>query len=127
MEVFAQLLNCVVLPSSIPIPHCTLKKVVARLPDGELRVKLQELVTSYWFSYLSAFINTVKHRQLVQHQISISFVENVIGIKVGSFEYGGETYQAYWANDFLQGVIEVKNAVIESGRLLNGTLLPDTA
>lgn len=126
LEVFAQLLNCIVLRSRIPIPQCTLKKVVGHLPDGELKVKLQELVTSNWFTYLSAFTNTVKHRQLVQHQISISFVENVIGIKVGSFEYEGVTYQAYWANDFLQGVIEVKNAVIESGRLLNRTLRPGT-
>ena len=122
LEIFAQLINFVVLRNSIPVPECTLKKVAAKVPDGELKVKLHALLASHWFSYVSAFTNTVKHRQLVQHQISISFVENVVGIKVGSFEYDGTPYQAYWAHDFLQGVIEVKNAVIESGRVLNRTL-----
>ena len=121
LEVFAQLVNCVVLRGSIHASQCTLKRVTETLPDGELRISLEKLLASYWFSYLSAFTNTIKHRQLIQHQISISFVENLVGIKIGSFEYCGVTYQAYWANDFLQGVIDVKNAVIASGRALNST------
>jgi hypothetical protein len=119
LEVFAQLVNCIVLEGSIPAGECTLRKVAARLSAGALKGKLEELLASYWFAYVAAFVNTVKHRQLVQHQISISFVENVVGIMIGSFEYDDVTYQAYWANEFLQGVISVKNQVIGAGRVLN--------
>jgi len=121
LEVFAQLVNRITLGNSIEVSKCTPKAVLAKLPDGELKVKLKELLASHWFAYVSAFTNTIKHRQLVQHQVSIAFVDNIIGIKVGAFEYDGAPYEAYWANDFLQGIISVKNAVIDLGRTLNRT------
>ena len=77
--------------------------------------------------YTSTFTNTIKHRQLVQHLVSISFVDNIVGIKVGAFEYGGVSYQAYWANEFLQGVIDLKNDIVGLGRTLSRSLLPGTA
>ncbi len=122
LETFAQLVNRIILGSSVEVSKCAPKAVTAKLPDGELKVKLQELLASHWFTYTSAFTNTIKHRQLIQHQVSISFVDNVVGIKVGAFEYASQPYQAYWANDFLQGVISIKNGVIDLGRTLNLTV-----
>tara|TARA_R110001599_G_scaffold64023_4_gene179441 strand:- start:118447 stop:119118 length:672 start_codon:yes stop_codon:yes gene_type:complete len=122
LETFAQLVNRIVLESAIEVSKCTPKAVVAKLPNGEIKTKLQELLASHWFSYTSAFTNTVKHRQLIQHHVSISFVDNIVGIKVGAFEYEGVSYPAYWANEFLQGVIDVKNEIIDLGRALNCTL-----
>jgi hypothetical protein len=122
LEVFAQLVNELVLSPPMPVADCTLKRLTERLQDGELKLELQRLVNSHWFAYVSAFVNTVKHRQLVQHVTSISFVENAAGIQVGAFSYNGEDYPPYWANAFLEGVISVKNSVISSGRALNRAL-----
>jgi hypothetical protein len=119
LEMFAQLVNSLLLSSAIPISKCTLKKVAEKLPPGELKVKLQELFNSHWFIYVYAFTNTIKHRQLVQHQTSICFVDNKVGVKVGSFTYENIAYQAYWATEFLQGIIDVKNELVGSGRALN--------
>lgn len=127
LETFAQLANRIVLSSAIEVSKCTPKAVAAKLPNGELKTKLQELLASHWFSYTSAFTNTVKHRQLIQHQVSISFVDNVVGIKVGAFEYEGAPYPAYWVNEVLQGVINIKNEIIVLGRVLNRTLAPGNA
>ncbi len=127
LETFAQLVNRIVLGSAIEVSKCTPKTVAAKLPNGELKTMLQELLASHWFSYTSAFTNTVKHRQLIQHQVSISSVDNVVGIKVGAFEYEGSSYPAYWINEVLQGAIDVKNEIIALGRVLNRTLTPGNA
>ncbi|GAB2878143.1 hypothetical protein GCM10027046_02630 [Uliginosibacterium flavum] len=122
LENFAQLVNRISLESSIDVADCTPQKVAAKLPNGELKTKFEELLSSHWFKYTSAFTNTIKHRQLVQHQVAISFVDNVVGIKIGAFEYRDTRYQACWANEFLQGVIDLKNGTIGLGQSLNRTL-----
>ena len=122
LEIFAQLVNRMSLRSSIEVAKCTPKTVASKLPNSELKTKFEELLSSHWFMYTSAFTNTVKHRKLVQHQASISFVDNVVGIKIEAFEYGGASYQAYWANEFLQGVINLKNGIIDLGRSLSRSL-----
>lgn len=126
LETFAQLVNRMSLGGSIDVAKCTPKAVAVALPDGELKTKFEELLSSHWFIYTSAFTNTIKHRQLVQHQVAISFVDNVVGIKVGAFEYDGAPYQAYWANEFLQGVINLKNDIVGLGRAFSRSLLPGT-
>lgn len=122
LETFAQLVNRIALGSAIEVSKCTPKTVVDKLPTGELKIKLQELLVSDWFSYTSAFTNTVKHRQLIQHQASISFIDNVVGIKIGAFNYEKSSYPAYWINEVLQGAITVKNEVIALGQILNRNL-----
>lgn len=122
LEIFAQLVNLISLGNSIEIAKCTPKAVAARLPEGELKTMFQELLLSHWLKYTYAFTNTIKHRQLVQHQVSISLADNVVGIKIGAFEYDHDSYQAYWANEFLQGVIDLKNGTIDLGRALSRSL-----
>lgn len=122
LEIFAQLANRIALANSIEASKCTPKVLATKLADGELKIKLQELLGSYWFGYMSAFTNTVKHRQLVQHLISIAVADNIVGVKFGAFKYEGVSYQAYWANDFLQGIISVKNAVVSLGQELNRSI-----
>jgi hypothetical protein len=116
---FAQLLNVVILKAAIPISDCDICKVAERLPESELRDHVSSVLSSYWYSYVVAFVNTAKHRRLVEHAFSVSFEENRAGVKVGAFSYRAKSFPAHWGTEVLGGVIEVKNQVIGAGRLLN--------
>lgn len=122
-DLFAQLLNSTILQTSIPINACDIAKVAAALPNSPLQVRVNELLSSHWYRYVSAFINTTKHRQLVQHMPSVSFVEDRAGIRVGAFKYGATTFDAYWGTQVLEGAIEVRNGIVACGRLLNLAVL----
>lgn len=122
-DLFAQLLNSTILQTPIPISACDIAKVAAALPNSPLQARVNELLSSHWYRYVSAFINTTKHRQLVQHMLSVSFAEDRAGIRVGAFKYGATTFDAYWGTQVLEGAIEVKNGIVACGRLLNQAVL----
>jgi hypothetical protein len=122
-DLLAQLLNSTAIQTPLPISVCDIAKVATALPDSPLKVRVNELLSSQWYRYVSAFINTTKHRQLVQHMLSVSFAEDRAGICVGAFTYGGTTFDAYWGTQVLEGAIEVKNGIIACGRLLNQVVL----
>jgi hypothetical protein len=122
LETFAQLLNLIILGGSLSVADCTPVAVARKLPVGSLKRDLDMLLASKWASYAAAFTNTVKHRQLIEHQVSISSVDDVVGIKIGAFDYRGTQYQSYWASEFLQGLIDFKNDIVGLGRSLNSTL-----
>jgi hypothetical protein len=127
LDIFSHLINRLVLRSSLPVRDCDIRSATKALPKCELKGKLEALISSPWFGYVSAFVNTAKHRQLVQHTMSISFKENVAGIRIGAFQYGSTEYPACWANEFLQGVIDIKNSVVVCGCTLNRMLLRSDA
>jgi hypothetical protein len=92
-----------------------------------LKDRLDKLLESHWYNYVAAFINTTKHRQLVQHKVAVSIEENRVGIRIGAFNYGKKSFKTYWDHEVLEGAIEVKNVIIECGRLLNTSYLNDDA
>jgi hypothetical protein len=118
-DIFSHLVNRLILSKPIPLYLCDIGKVHEAMPQSELKDQLGQLLRSDWFNYVSGFINTTKHRKLVLHGFSVSFEENIAGVRVGAFEYKGKTYPAYWGTEVLQGVVEVKNTVIACGRTLN--------
>lgn len=122
---FAQLLNLVVLDSLIPIYECDISKILKRLPECELQIHISSTLSSHWYKYVAAFVNTSKHRQLIEHSFSTSIEANRAGVKVGAFSYHGIDFPAYWGTEALEGAIEVKNRVIEAGSLLNKAVLPN--
>lgn len=126
-DLFAQLANALFVAKPLPVSACDIKRVIAVMPDSALKARLEILVQSHWYAYVAAFINTTKHRCLVQHIMTISIEENRAGIRIGDFSYGGKSFKTYWGHEVLEGTIEVKNAIIECGRLLNASYLNDDA
>lgn len=118
-DVFAQLINTLVLIKPLAVSSCDISRVAPLMPPSSLKEKLEELLQSHWYTYVTAFINTTKHRQLVQH--IMTFSENRAGIQIGSFTYNSKSFKAYWGHEVLEGAIEVKNAIIQCGRLLNAS------
>ena len=118
-DIFAQLANGLLLNCSIPLHLCDVGRVQESIPKSELKTQLGKLLDSDWFNYIVGFINTTKHRRLVQHQFSVSFEHGIAGIRLGAFEYKGRSFPSYWGTEVLQGALEVKNTVIDCGRALN--------
>lgn len=128
-DIFSHVVNGLLLNNMLSVKQCDIHKVRKHLPKGQLRTSLDQLVDSYWFSYVTAFINTTKHRGLVEHVVHVDLEENVAGVRLGAFEYDGRQYPEYWGNEVLRGVIEVKNQITSCGQALNaacGIAVPGT-
>ncbi|MES1934626.1 hypothetical protein T35B1_18578 [Salinisphaera shabanensis T35B1] len=118
-DVFAFLVNGLLLNGAVCESRCNLQVVAKKLPPSPLKRELDGLANSYWFGFVSAFVNVAKHRMLVDHSFRVGFKDPHTGIRIGSFEYKGQRYPQYRVSEFLEGVLEVKNKVVDCGDLLN--------
>src|SRR5439155_11283933 len=96
------------LESPLPVRDCDIRKVHRALSASDLKAHIGELLESAWFHYVSDVVNTIKHRTLVQHNFSVSFEEQVAGIRIGAFKFEDRSYRAYSANEVLEGIVDVK-------------------
>jgi hypothetical protein len=120
----AQLLNALLLAQALPVAKCDIAKVAATLSPSRLKEQVDDVLASHWYRYISAFINTAKHRHLVQHMFTVSLEHDRAGVRIGAFSFGSDTFNAFWGTEVLEGAIEVKNAVVATGRLLNQSVIP---
>ncbi len=124
-DLFGQLVNALILVAPLTVDCCNIKSVHGLMSASPLKVKLDGLLKSHWYTYVEAFINTTKHRQLVQHMMTVSIEKDRAGIRIGSFAYNRynrtKLFKTYWCHEVLEGAIEVKNKIIECGRLLNAS------
>lgn len=118
-DLFSQLVNALIVVRPLAVSDCSINRVSAAMPASSLKARLEVLLQSDWYNYVAAFTNTTKHRQLVQHLMTVSMEENRAGIRLAGFTYGDRSFKAYWGHEVLEGAIGVKNAIIECGRLLN--------
>lgn len=119
---FGQLVN--ILAVATPLKgNFYIHDIARALPTGQLKTELSATVSSDWFKYANAFMNTVKHRQLITHNASISFIDENRGGKVCSFRHKGNLYQEYWVREVLEGTVELQNSLVLCGRALNEAFL----
>lgn len=111
-DIFAQLLNKVVLHERLSVRECMLYKVRPLITEPTLKEALDCVVGSESYKYISAFVNTIKHRDLVYLGANLDLVENKVGLKFESFSYSNETYPSLWGIDALKHSLNAKNAVI---------------
>lgn len=121
-DLFAQLINSLLLSNPIAIHHCDVHKVTQKIEDIELKKAMSSLLDSYEFQYVNAFVNTIKHRNLVDFGASVSLVENKSGVQFKSFKFNDILYEKMWVEDVLILILEVKNTVVTAGPLLNKSL-----
>lgn len=124
-EIFAQLVNSLVLSGHYSVPKCTIYRVAKALPESVLRQEINELTSHYWFQWLSDFVNTIKHRRLMTHTFTLHVDNPSAEILVDGFEYEGREYPAYTDTEILKGTLEVKNKIVDCGNALNRILLTD--
>ncbi len=121
-DVFSQLLNDLLLSGALGEGECEIAIVAKRLPESEVKKILTELLNSQWFAYISAFVNTAKHRRLVGQLFQVSFEDASARMEIPAFEYRDRSFASYTLENVLRGVVEVKNAIVYCGRALNSQL-----
>ncbi|WP_461521269.1 hypothetical protein [Porticoccus sp.] len=122
-DVFAFLVNKLLLNSLIPEDKCYLDPVLKKLPDSELKNELNALKNSSSYSYVVAFVNTSKHRYLIDQPYVLNIPEGRVGIRISRFEYKGESFPEYWIEEALELVLAAKNRIIACGNALNAAVL----
>jgi hypothetical protein len=121
-DLFAQLINGLLLNTPLAVHKCDFFKIKDKLTNSELKGHLNHLSTTEEFLYVNAFVNTIKHRNLVSFGALIDFESGKSGVKFQSFQYSDKEYPAMWAEDVLKYSLFVKNAIITSGDHLNREL-----
>lgn len=117
-DIFAQLLNSLILDNRYSLKQCDIKKVRRALEEGEMKKQLNGLLDSTEFEYVDGFVNTAKHRHLVQQITTLDFESNKVGVKFAGFSYN-KYFPALWSDEVLVLALHVKNQIVEAGILLN--------
>lgn len=94
-------------------------KKVGLVPS--LTTKIDKLLLSQEFVYLSDYVNVTKHRTLVRTAYSVSFEEEAAhGLKISTFTYEGRVHDARWSNDFLDNDVSgIIKMIVEVGVEMN--------
>jgi len=121
-DLFAQLVNSLVLDSEVPVSNCDINKVTKGLQSSDLKEHLRALLDSDAFKYVNAFVNTIKHRNIVEFSSLISFETNECGVRFKGFRFNGSEFDQMWVEDVLKVTLEVKNTVVTAGCILNRQL-----
>lgn len=96
---------------SISIPNhqiglARVKDRISSVPDlASVRQKIEDYLSSSSFVYLSAFVNTEKHHEIVDATFSLSFSTGSVesaGLRMKAFQYGGSSFAERWAIDFFE-------------------------
>ena len=59
---------------------------------------------SHEFKYINAFVNTIKHRRLLETEYVAEFgmgTRNDDGIQIKAFSYKGDSFPPIWAKDIV--------------------------
>lgn len=126
-DVFSHLVNGLLLGGRLSAKQCNIEAAAGMLEHSALKRALEDLLNSYWFSYVKSFVNTAKHRRLVQHGLHVSFVDSDAGIRISAFEYEGSSFPSYSVEELLAGVLDAKNRIVDCGRALNARVITDGA
>ncbi len=96
-DIVCQIINQTVLQSQFDEGEVSRKTIIRELQNDhskkDIETALEQLRDSYEFKYISAFVNTIKHRRLLNTDYYAEFGQgktNTMGIRFLSFEYGKE-------------------------------------
>ncbi len=121
-DLFAQLLNGLLLSPSIPVQLCDIGKVERKLESSEIKDHIRQFLESKEYVYINGFVNTIKHRSLVPFGAHVSFETGESGVRFRKFAYGNSRFEALWAEDVLKLSLSVKSYVVTAGVMLNEQL-----
>ncbi|MBD1559851.1 hypothetical protein HC752_23260 [Vibrio sp. S9_S30] len=118
-DLISQLINKLLLPKPIEIYDCTINNLIKKMEHSELKSTIENAIESESYKYINAFVNVIKHRNLVAFNSQFKLIENKAGILFHSFKYSKEIYPELWATDALEKSLNVKNEIITIGEKLN--------
>ncbi len=94
-DIICQIINQAVLKSQFDEGEVSIKKIIGELQKDnskkDIENALEQLRDSDEFKYISAFVNTIKHRRLLDTDYYGEFGQgksNTMGVRFLSFQYG---------------------------------------
>ena len=106
MDILLQVINITILQKPYSVDIVCIKKIRKTLGDNEkakdFLIKLNCLISSEEFSYISAFVNTIKHRKLIRstfHAEGGNNTRNDQGLVIKEFDYKNKQYPTKWVKD----------------------------
>jgi len=118
-DLISQLINKLLLSNPIEIYDCTISNLIKKMNHSDLKNTIENALESDSYKYINAFVNVIKHRNLVAFNSQFKLVENKAGIIFHTFKYSQKTYPELWATDALEKSLNVKNEIITIGEKLN--------
>ncbi|OCH42029.1 hypothetical protein [Aliivibrio fischeri] len=118
-DIFAQLLNVLLIIELKPIYQCSIHNVCQEIPDSKLKNELMTVLNGQEYKYVNGFINTIKHRNLIKLNRTLDFEEFRASIRVKKFSYQKIDFEQAWGVDVLNHGLHIKNKLIGLGVLLN--------
>lgn len=116
-DILAQIINEAVLKRPLSGAQVTLFNVCKNLKNqknaSSVASRIEALQASKEFDYLHAFVNTIKHRRLLDTEWRAEYGEGARderGIRFKAFTYKGKSYSTIWASDILN---DYKNKVVD--------------
>lgn len=127
-DILAQIINKTVLCAEFSEGDVKLSKILNELKKkpqaSKIVERINKLQNSVEFRYIDAFVNTIKHRRLLDRVFHVEYGEgkrNDKAVCFRKFEYKGSRYGFIWATDIigpyrdriLKLISEISNAVNE--------------
>ncbi|MGN7170835.1 hypothetical protein ACTHSJ_33745 [Paenibacillus cellulositrophicus] len=129
-DVIAQIVN-LTIDLGMNVGHVSIKSVRRVLNNQfpqlhNMLTRIDALLSSNEFKYVEGFVNTTKHRRLINITAQGYFgagTQNRYGLKYESFEYNGDVFPEMWfsevSNDIIPNVIDM---ICDIGNELNSIL-----
>ncbi len=129
-DTLAQILNLALLKPSLSEEEVYLGKVQDSLRSqsryASIVSRVKELKACTYFQYIDAFVNTIKHRRLLDTDYHAEGGEGTRkdqSVRFLPFQYKGRAYPTTWANDITDSYIQaVTSRICDVGNSLNDYL-----
>lgn len=126
-DILAQILNKTVLEIPYLEHAVSISKVKDRLSGQQhtdaLECTIDEFLQSPWYQYINAFVNTIKHRRIIESFTYVEYgegTENKIGLQFQQFKYRDKNYSCKYADEILNVYfLELQRLIENVGMQIN--------
>lgn len=121
-DIMAQIVNRVVLKNLLKEGKVNINGVAKEVKNKKVKRVIKNLIEDTYFEYVKAFVNTTKHRYLVDREYAFEMRKGwyTQGIRFKGFNYKGKTYDKVWVKDLVTKYKQkIINRIIQIGNALN--------
>lgn len=111
-DILAQVINIVILRPVLPEDDVSLHRVYGQLQRNNVAPDVTSAIDNFMksaeYKYTNGFVNTIKHRRLIDVEYRIEGGTEIAyreGLRFKQFQYKGENFPEKWVEEILNGTI----------------------
>ena len=118
LDVLNQIINLLLLDSELTSKNVTYNNVKKGLSDrniNNIKEALKNLYECQEFTYIADFVNTIKHRHLIDTDYKLEiglYTKNTMGVHFVQFSYDSRNHKDYFAKEIINNYTEVIGPLI---------------